>query len=183
MAHAEQQRLRTGQSHEEWAEAVDAAYCRLVPRGHRSLPAPDLQHVEGADEWRKLLRAWDQQIRRYVAGERHWPAELEEAWVEALDEPYRSECRRELAQRLGCYGAIRRPGGQEGDGESWAAILDDFSSITQDMATIMADSRMDSGDDLEGLIRDIDRMEADLVAMRERAREIARHGPALQSVS
>lgn len=176
IAYAEQQRLRTGMSKEAWAECIDTAYCERVPREQRTLPAPDLAQVTDADDWTKLRRAWDQQIRRYVAGERAFPSELEEAWIAALDEPYRTDCVRELAQRVGLYGALRREPGSTGDGRSWGAVLEGFSQVTQDMAAILDDGRIDDRDmaDLPRLVEHVARMQADLESLRLRAEGVMR---------
>lgn len=174
ISYAEQYRLRTGLSHERWAERVDREYCQRVPMRLRNVPAPDLESVEGADEWAKLRRAWDQTLRRYVDGGLKFPVELEEAWVGALEDPWRSDCIRELAERYGLYGAFRRPATAEGDSTSWGTVLRDFARVTEDMAQILADGRIDErdGPELHRLRDDIRRMQGDLESLERQASRV-----------
>ncbi|UEX76824.1 hypothetical protein LMH63_12750 [Spiribacter halobius] len=157
---------------------MDAAYCARVPERLRHVPAPNLEAVAGAEEWRKLLRAWDQTLRRYAADDLRFPVELEEAWVAALEDPWRSDCIRELAERYGLYGAFRRPATVAGDTASWASVLEDFGLVTRDMAAVLADGRIDQDDAsrLPALLRDVQRMQADLESLRQHVQAAAEGG-------
>lgn len=169
-AYASQYRLRRGLSFERWAERVDEAYHQRVPPRHRTLKCmPHLSAVAGADEWEKLRRNLAQNLRRYEAGDQHLPVELEESLVAAMEDPWRSDCIRELAERYGLYGAFRRPATVAGDTASWASVLEDFGLVTRDMASVLADGRIDQDDAsrLPALLRDVQRMQADLESLRQ----------------
>lgn len=173
IAHAEQMRLRTGISHEEWAERVDAKYHELVPERHRSLPAPGLHDVHDAAAYRKLLRAWDQNIRRYVDGSLKFPMELEEAWIEALDEPWRTDCKRERSRRMGMVGAAIPEPGPAGDHRTWGNALQEFGRMTQTMGEVLSDGVIDGSDakDLPTLLNQIHAMQANLTSLEEKVNE------------
>ena len=170
--HAAAYRQRMGVSHEEWCEALDTAYCHLVPADQRSVKAPCLKAITTAKEYVARLRSWDQQVRRWEEGDVRMPVDVEEAWVEALPEPYRSECRRELAQRMGLWGAVRSEAGPAGDYECWSRALHSFSEVTRAMGCILADGEIGPQDaaNLEELIAKADAMRSDLTSLIERSR-------------
>lgn len=173
--HADEYRHRAGVSHEHWAELVDAAYCARVPEAHRSVPAPDLGDVSDANHWTKLLRAWDQALRRYESGEQRFPLELEEAWVFALAEPYRSACIREISQRIGCYGARIREPDSVGDHASWGGAMSAWADVTVAMGQVLADGRIDRDDQehLPELMKHIEHVQADLESLRRHVKQAA----------
>jgi hypothetical protein len=68
--------------------------------------APDVRQVKlRLGEGAELIKAMEnngQILRRYMDGTvKTLPADLEDAWVLALPEPYRSDCERDLARRRG----------------------------------------------------------------------------------
>jgi len=181
LVHAESYRRRTGVSHEQWCELVDREYCRLVPAAQRSLSAPDLAQVTSADAYVRARRSWDQLIRRLAAGEVRFPADLEEPWVEALGEPWRTQCKRELARRHGLWGAVRHEAGAAGDHQAWGRALHQFGQLTQDVGDVLADGAIDAGDleQLPDLISTVRAMQADLASLERRALSVLReHGRA-----
>ena len=171
--HAAVFRERTGTSHEAWSERVDAVYCQRVPEQNRQVKAPGLHDRMNPALHQRLLRAWDQKIYRYENGEQHLPAELEEAWVFALDEPFRTDCIRELSQRLGCYGAQIREPGAGGDHTAWGDALGSWGQITVLMGKVLADGRIDEHDreQLRALVPSIRSAQADLETLLRRAVE------------
>ena len=173
LLHAKEFRSRRGVSLENWAERVDREYCRRVPEQHRTISAPDLSGITNADVYRKRLRAWDQVIRRFDEGEVRFPSELEEAWIFALEDPYRSACIRELSHRVGCYGAQIRPDGAVGDHSAWGDALESFGSVTVLMGQILADGVIDDRDieQIADLVPTIDRMQAALETVRRRSQK------------
>lgn len=172
--HAEMYRARHGLSHEHWCEALDAAYCDLVPEQHRACKAPDLRSITDAKTYLRSLRSWDQQVRRWVDGDVRMPVDVEEAWVEALADPYRTACKRELARRMGLWGAIKAEDGPAGDHECWARSLTSFGEITQSMGRILADGCIGPQDEahLRDLLPQADAMRSHLTSLMERARTV-----------
>lgn len=76
------------------------------------------------------------------------PADFEEAWVNGLDEPYRTECKRELARRYGFLAApIPHDALTVSDGlQCMSALSDEFGGALKDLAAIVSDGRVDSAD-------------------------------------
>jgi hypothetical protein len=178
-------RRRTGLSHEQWAERIDYEYCRRVPAEQRNLPAPDLcQYQNDAETHSKLRRAWDQTLRRWCSGERHFPMELMWSWIDALDEPWRSDCGREVARSLGFVGAkVSEPSGR-GDTMAWGSMMVDFGNLTQDVSHVLADGQIHDGDreHLPDIIKHCQAVRADAATLEERARAVL-NGVDLRSVS
>jgi hypothetical protein len=85
--------------------AINAnSFAMAVAQCYVSTVAPDVRVVpfrlgEG-DELFAAMKSNGQILRRYMDGTvKVMPADLEDAWVLALPEPFRSECERDLAQR------------------------------------------------------------------------------------
>lgn len=175
--HAESYRRRAGVDHEKWVEYLDWAYCTMVPEAHRSLNAPDLAaHQNDAEKWVSLRRKWDETIRRITRGDVRFPVDLEEAWVAALGEPWRTQCKRELAWRHGLWGAVRHEQGSAGDHKAWASALHQFGELTQSVGDVLADGAIDSEDleQLPDLINTARAMQADLASLEQRALTVLR---------
>lgn len=181
--HAEMYRRRHGISHECWCERLDRAYCEMVPADHRAVNAPDLQSETEASPYAKKLRSWDQQVRRMADGEVRMPVDLEEAWCEALEEPYRTDCKRELARRMGMWGAIKAADGAAGDHECWARNLQEFGAITTAMGRILADGCIGPQDEahLREMIPHADAMRSHLTSLMERSRSVLDQCPCTPS--
>lgn len=109
--------------------------------------APDVRTVpfrlgEG-DELIKAMKANGQTLRRYMDGTvKVLPADLEDAWVLALPDPYRSDCERDLASRRDRYSMphFQSPEGDQvvGLGE----LLNEFGRLCEALAPALADGRI-----------------------------------------
>lgn len=82
----------------------------VVPR-YRSLVPKHQQHIgfSNKPDVVDAARVDGQKLKRFIDGTNRLPAELEEAWVLSLPEPYRRDCIRELAWRYGLVGAFAEP--------------------------------------------------------------------------
>lgn len=85
-----------------------ATFAMVVAEQYLQLVAPDVRCVPlRLGEGDALLGAMKnnaQILRRFMDGTvKALPADLEDAWVMALPEPYRSDCERDLARRRGRY--------------------------------------------------------------------------------
>lgn len=84
------------------------SFAMAVAQRYLETVAPDVRGVpfklgEG-DALIAAMKANGQTLRRYMDGTvKAMPADLEDAWVMALPEPYRSDCERDLARRRGRY--------------------------------------------------------------------------------
>lgn len=74
-------------------------------------------------------------IERFRNGTVKLPADLEEAWVAALPEPWRTDCARELARRYGFMGA-KTPAGDAGSVLSTARMCIELGESLQAMAEV-----------------------------------------------
>lgn len=82
------------------------SFAMEVAERYLSKVAPDVRAVPfrlgDGDELLKAMKNNAQILRRYMDGTvKVLPADLEDAWVLALPEHYRSDCERDLAQRRG----------------------------------------------------------------------------------
>lgn len=83
-----------------------ASFAMQVAESYLAMTAPDVRTVpfrlgEG-DDLLKAMRNNAQILRRYMDGSvKTLPADLEDAWVLALPDPYRADCERDLASRRG----------------------------------------------------------------------------------
>jgi hypothetical protein len=127
--------------------AQDATTFALkVAERYLATTAPDVRQVklrlgDGAD----LLKAMDnngQILRRYMSGEvKTLPADLEDAWVLALPEPYRSECERELAKRRGRL-SFEIPHLDDTGADAIAPVLTETGELFAKWGRAMADQRL-----------------------------------------
>lgn len=106
-----------------FAMAIAEKYLETVAPDVRSVP---FRLGEG-DELLKAMKNNAQILRRFMDGTvKVLPADLEDAWVLALPEPYRSECERDLARRRGRFSiALSESIG----GEEYGAIGDVLSQV------------------------------------------------------
>lgn len=125
-------------------------FAMAVAECYLAMTAPDVRQVklrtgEGAD----LIKAMEnnaQILRRYMDGTlKTLPADLEDAWVLSLPDPYRSDCERELARRRGML-AVAMP---DEDGLQVASVVrlfDDYGQLVQALAPAIADGRFGPDD-------------------------------------
>lgn len=89
--------------------AMDAtAFAMRIAEIYVDTTAPDVRQVKlRLGEGAELIRAMEnngQIIRRYMDGTvKTLPADVEDAWVQAMLDPYRGDCERDLARRRGRY--------------------------------------------------------------------------------
>ncbi|MEF3081893.1 hypothetical protein V3391_06660 [Luteimonas sp. SMYT11W] len=89
---------------------TDASFAAEVAERYMDLVAPHERTTQfhvGTDA-ESLVKAGQRNaklVERFRDGTTKLPADLEEAWVEALPEPYRMDCMRALARRYGFIGA------------------------------------------------------------------------------
>lgn len=102
------------------------------------------------------------------------PVELEEAAVFALPESIRERCQQDLARRLGCYGALKRPVDPAGECATESLIGGDYGELLGVVARMKANGGEINRDDraqMPDLEAAVDRMQADVEALRRYCRE------------
>jgi hypothetical protein len=128
----------------KFAMRVAEEYVRLVAPADRQVPFRlGVSDVE-------LLRAEKhnaQQLGRYMDGTlKALPADLEDAWVLALPEPYRSDCERELAKRRGRYAEKRMAEDSAGQAVGLGDLTREFGDLVQALAPALADGHLSEAD-------------------------------------
>src|SRR5690606_5027224 len=74
------------------------------------------------------------------------PADLEDAWVMALPEPFRGECERDLARRRGML-AVQMPADDEtAQAVGLARLAHEFGELMSALAPALADGKLDATD-------------------------------------
>lgn len=86
-------------------------------------------------------------LSRYMDGTvKVLPADLEDAWVSALPEPYRSECERDLARRRGVVAVKVVARTEAGEATSLGALMAEVGQLCEALAPALADGRITDAD-------------------------------------
>lgn len=156
--------------------AINAnSFAMAVAERYLDTVAPDVRTVpfrlgEG-DELIEAMRANGQTLRRYMDGTvKTLPADLEDAWVLSLPEPYRGECERDLARRRG-YLPVRMPADGGLQVASVSALMEEFGHLLSALAPAVADGVIDQKD-LPHAHRILDETDDVLAAVLAVAREV-----------
>lgn len=173
--HLERAVAETSMSYEDFAEAFAQAYVDLVPADARSvaMAPPDRKVLDEEQNVplaasRRVTRELGKLVtraKRYRDGEIRIPADLEEAWVAALPEPYRKRCRDALVKRHGCIPAEMPAKTREmADADALGRICYSTAQTIRDMGVALSDGRFDQKD--ASLITDLDDLIATAVSAR-----------------
>ena len=155
-------------------------FAMAVAERYLASTAPDVRHVpfrlgEG-DELFDAMRANGQTLRRYMDGTvKVMPADLEDAWVLSLPEPYRSDCERALARRRGRYSFELPPDASGEDFAAIAKVMKESSEVLAEWGRCIADGRLDAAE-LQRIENETDDAIAALLQLRAYARERVKQG-------
>jgi hypothetical protein len=165
--------------------AMDAtAFALRVAEQYIATTAPDVRQVklrlgDGAD----LLTAMDnngQVLRRYMDGTvKVLPADLEDAWLLAMPEPYRGDCERDLARRRG-YVPVQL--GATGDAPCEPVCLGrlakEFGALCEALAPALADGKFCHADmpHAARILNESDDLIAAVLALRRKVTAIMPRG-------
>ena len=122
-----------------------------VAERYLSMVAPDVRQVKlRTGEGVELIKAMEnnaQVLRRYMDGTvKTLPADLEDAWVMALPEPFRGECERDLARRRGML-AVQMPADDEtAQAVGLSRLAHEFGELMSALAPALADGKLDATD-------------------------------------
>lgn len=138
---------QTGMNANSFALAVAERYHALV--------APDVRQVKlrlgEGDALCRAMRDNGQVLRRYMDGTvKVLPADLEDAWVQALPEPYRADCERDLARRRG-HLCVRIDSPQSSAIRSVGELSTEFGELLGALAPAIADGRFTDADLMHAL--------------------------------
>jgi hypothetical protein len=156
------------------------SFAMVVAELYCAKNAPDVRHVAlrlgDGDDLFEAMRANGQTLRRYMDGTvKVLPADLEDAWVLALPEPYRSDCERDLARRRGRY-SFELPGHVAGeDFASIGRVMEQAGELVTEWGKSVADGKLDA-DELSRIENETDDVITALLQLRAYARDRAKQG-------
>jgi hypothetical protein len=161
--------------------AVDATtFAMRVAEIYVDTTAPDVRQVKlRLGEGAELIRAMEnngQVLRRYMDGTvKVLPADLEDAWVLAMPEPYRSDCERDLARRRGRY-SFELPSTTAGeDYTSIGRVMEQAGELCSEWGRSVADGHLDAAE-LQRIENETDDVITALLQLRAYARDRAKQG-------
>lgn len=158
------------------------SFAMALAEKYLSLTASDVRTVafKLGDDLAADMRSNAQVLRRYMDGTvKVLPADLVDAWVLSLPEPYRAECERDLARRRGCL-PVRMVGGDSssrtvGVGE----LAAEFGQLLEAIAPALADGRIDA-DDLpfaRRILNESDDLIAAVLSIRRQVQDVLPGAP------
>jgi hypothetical protein len=124
-----------------------------------------------------------QQLQRYMDGTiKVLPADLEDAWVLALPEPFRSECERELAARRGRYSERRMEQTEGGQAVGIGHILAEFGQLMEALGPALADGQITDADlpHAKRILAESDDVITALLSVRRAVTSILPNGPSTE---
>lgn len=139
----------TGMTLQRFATAVSDMYQSRVAELDRIV---DFHLGTTTDQIVKAEKANLQLVTRFLRGVVKLPADLEEAWVEALPEPNRTDCARELARRYGFIGAREPQSATAAQTLNAAGVTIELGHLLQELAQVLSDHKV-SASDLPALLR------------------------------
>lgn len=132
----------TGLAAHKFAERVAENYVRLVPEEKRKT-ALRVAAPNDSEGYLKLLDSNYRMVKRWMAGEVIFPADVEEAWLESLDQPFRNACVFELCVRFGVLPVLINV---DADVTRLAEFMRDEADAIMALAPIFADGGIDDQD-------------------------------------
>lgn len=146
-------------------------FAMAVAEIHLATVAPDvrnstLQLGEG-DALFAALKNNGQIVRRFMDGTvKSFPCDLEDAWVMALPEPYRSDCERDLARRRGRFSIALPENLKAADAAGIASVMTSTGKLCAGWGESLADDHLSAQEERQ-LSDDIDNAMGSLLALRQ----------------
>lgn len=149
----------------KFSTALAEQYMARVPVDLRSVP---FRWGVTLDDMIKAEKHNAQIVSRYMDGTvKVLPADLEDAWVLALPEPFRCACERDLAARRGRV-SFQLPDCDAVDAEVIAPVLKEAGELCTVWGQVVAD-RTITADELGRLVREADDVIAAVMRLRQHA--------------
>lgn len=159
----------TATNAQSFAMVVADQYLQLVASDVRTVP------FRLGDDLAADMRHNAQILRRYMDGTvKVMPADMLDAWVLSLPEPYRSDCERDLARRRGLL-AVRMPASDEvARAVGVAELASEFAQLLEAIAPALADGRIDERDapHARRILNESDDLIAAVLSVRRRVQAI-----------
>lgn len=126
-------------------------FAMALAQNYLDTVAPDVRNVPfrlgDGDDLLKAMKNNAQILRRFMDGTvKVLPADLEDAWVLALPEPYRSDCERDLALRRGLEAVHITEGTEQGEAVGLGRLMKEFGELVEALGPALADGRLDAAD-------------------------------------
>lgn len=156
--------------------AVDAtSFAMRVAELYIDTTAPDVRHVKlRLGEGAELIKAMEnngQVLRRYMDGTvKTLPDDLEDAWVLALPEPYRSDCERDLARRRGRFSFELADGASGEECTALAGVLTQTGELCAEWGKALSDGSLSEAE-VQRICNEADDVIAAVVKLRRFALE------------
>lgn len=174
----------TRQMLDETATNANSFAMEVAERYTRTV-APDVRHaafrVGEGDALIAAMRNNGQILRRFMDGSvKVLPADLEDSWVMALPEPYRSDCERELAQRRGRWSTPELPATESGQAIGLAQLMADVAQLFEALAPALADGKITAEDlpHARRILKESDDLIAGVLAVRRMVTDLLPTGDA-----
>lgn len=132
----------TSTNAQSFALAVAERYFAMTSPSARQVPfkSPDSDPAAA-------MRHNGQILRRYLDGAlKTLPADLVDAWVLSLPEPYRGDCERDLARRRGLLPVRALDATGSTEAANLAKLAADFGELMTALAPALADGKIDASD-------------------------------------
>jgi hypothetical protein len=166
-------------------------FAAQVAENYMALIAPNdrvIDFYEQAGTMKSLLRAEKRNgciVDRLIKGVVRFPDDLEEAWIDALPDPYRCALVRELAARYGLSGARLPAASSLQAVVNLADVLHDAGELAKALAPACADGRitMEDAPHIAVSLAQIDRSIDDLLTLKNQLSDaLVRHGAVAASL-
>lgn len=154
--------IHSGTSWPTFAAIVRDNYEAGVPESARRI-----EFSRHSDSYQRM-RLDAQTLRRFESEARiGLPADLEEAIVKALPEPWYTRCLRELAARYGLL-AAPIPANSGSHVANLAALAREFSDVVRELSPALVDGKLDNADRCyaKQILAEVSDLEAQLAALR-----------------
>lgn len=153
------------------------SFAMVLAEKYLSLAAPDVRNVPFrlGDDLAADMRSNAQVLRRYMDGTvKVLPADLIDAWVLSLPEPYRAECERDLARRRGLLPVRVAISDSTARAVGVAELAAEFAQMLEAVAPALADGRIDSNDlpFARRILNESDDLIAAVLAIRRQVQDI-----------
>lgn len=126
-----------------FAMALAERYLQTVAADVRNVPF----RLGDGDELLRAMKNNAQIVRRYMDGSvKVLPADLEDAWVMSLPEPYRADCERDLARRRGRWSTQELPSGTGGQAVGMSQLMAEFAQLIEALAPALSDGQINADD-------------------------------------
>jgi hypothetical protein len=132
------------------------------------------------DELLKAMKNNGQILRRFMSGDvKVLPADLEDAWVLALPQPYRRECERDLARRRGQWTCAELPDSEAGQAACLARLASEFGQLMEALAPALGDGRIDAKDlpHARRILNESDDLISAVINVRRQLHDLLPDGP------